>query len=142
MVATIPEYRIPVCSPKLLERIPLRRVEDLRHHTLLHTASQPAVWSDWLKAAGAADLTPLQSLVLEHNYQALQGALDGLGVANGSSGLIVDELASGRLVAPLAGPRLAGEGYRAYVPATRIKDPAIEAFHRWLQQLATGADEV
>lgn len=140
MVATIPEYRIPVCSPKLLERVPLRLVEDLRQHTLLHTASQPHVWRDWLTAAGAADLTPRQSLVLEHNYQALQGALDGLGVANGSSGLIADELASGRLVTPLSGPRLPGEGYRAYVPAPRITDPAIEAFRRWLQLLAARPD--
>ena len=139
MVSSVPEYRLPVCSPKLLERLPLRRVDDLREHTLLHTVSQPTAWSDWLKAVGFADLIPRQSLVLEHNYQALQGALEGLGVANGSSALIADELADGRLVAPLPEPKLRGDGYRAYVPATKIRDPGVVAFRNWLQQLADGS---
>ena len=140
VVSSLPEFRIPVCSPKLLAHIPLRRVEDLREHTLLHTVSQPAIWSNWLKAAGAADLTPRQSLVLEHNYQALQGALDGLGVANGSSALIADELANGRLVTPLDGPKLPGEGYCTYVPETKIKDPGVVAFRDWLNRLSPSAE--
>ena len=59
-------------------------------------------------------------------------------MANGSSALIADELANGRLVAPLPEPKLRGDGYRAYVPATKIKDPGIVAFRNWLQQRATG----
>jgi LysR family transcriptional regulator, glycine cleavage system transcriptional activator len=130
------EYRIPVCSPKLLKQIPLRRVADLRKHTLLHPASRPTVWLDWLKAAGVPDLKPKQSLVFEHNYQTLQGALDGLGVASGSSALIADDVASGRLVIPFAEPKLPAEGYCAYVPEAKTKHPAVTAFGAWLQRIS------
>ena len=54
IVWSLPEYRIPVGSPKLLARIPLRCVLDLEKHTLLHSTSRLAVWSDWLKVAGAS----------------------------------------------------------------------------------------
>ena len=35
------EQRLPVCSPGLLDRVPLRTLHDLRRHTLLHTLSSP-----------------------------------------------------------------------------------------------------
>ncbi|HTZ77469.1 MAG TPA: transcriptional regulator GcvA [Stellaceae bacterium] len=133
---SLPGYRIPVCSPRLLARVPLRRPQDLRRHTLLHPASGPTVWSDWLKAAGVPDLKPKQSLVFEHSYQTLQGALDGLGVATGSSVLIADDVASGRLVTPFAGPRVPAESYRAYVPRAKAKDAGIAAFCDWLQRIS------
>jgi LysR family transcriptional regulator, glycine cleavage system transcriptional activator len=72
---TLADFRIPVCSPKLLARAPLRHLRDLEKHTLLHAATRPGVWPDWLKATGIPDLKPRQSLVLEHSYQTLQGAL-------------------------------------------------------------------
>jgi LysR family transcriptional regulator, glycine cleavage system transcriptional activator len=134
----LPEHRIPVCSPALIARLPLRQPQDLRRHTLLISASRPEAWAQWLEASGLAGLAPRQSLVLEHNYQALQGALDGLGVAMGSSALIADDVASGRLVTPFAGPRVPAEGYRAYVAEARAGDPAIAAFCEWLQQIGAG----
>jgi LysR family transcriptional regulator, glycine cleavage system transcriptional activator len=132
---SLSEYRLPVCSPKLLRRLPLRRLADLSWHTLLHAASRPNVWPDWLKAAGVPGLVARQSLVLEHNYQALQGALDGLGVALGSSALIGDDLAAGRLVSPFAGPKLPGDGYCAYVPRASANDPAVIRFGEWLARV-------
>jgi LysR family glycine cleavage system transcriptional activator len=136
VVATMPEYRIPVCSPGLLARLPLRDPADLQHHTLLYSASQPAIWGDWLATAGVPGLKPRQSLVFEHNYQALQGALDGLGVATGSSALIADDVAAGRLVVPFSGPQLPARGYRAYVSKEKIKEPGVVAFRDWAQQLS------
>uniref|UniRef100_UPI00083063C4 LysR substrate-binding domain-containing protein n=1 Tax=Cupriavidus sp. D384 TaxID=1538095 RepID=UPI00083063C4 len=45
------EERVPVCSPALLARVPLRSAADLRQHTLLHTSSLPRLWPDWLPRA-------------------------------------------------------------------------------------------
>jgi LysR family transcriptional regulator, glycine cleavage system transcriptional activator len=136
IVWSLREYRIPVCSPKLLARIPLRRLRDLEKHTLLHPISRPTVWSDWLKAAGVPDLRARGSLVFEHNYQTLQAALDGLGVASASSALIDDDLAAGRLVLPFSGPKLPGEGYCAYVPKTKSKDQIVLRFCDWLHRIS------
>jgi LysR family transcriptional regulator, glycine cleavage system transcriptional activator len=136
IVWSLQEYRIPVCSPKLLARIPLDRSRDLEKHTLLHPTSRPSVWADWLKAAGVPDLKPRRSLVFEHNYQTLQAALDGLGVATASSALIDDDIAAGRLVRPFSGPKLPGEGYCAHVPKAKSKDQIILRFCDWLHRIS------
>ncbi|MFB0823814.1 transcriptional regulator GcvA [Chromobacterium violaceum] len=132
------ESRLPVCSPGLLERLPLASPTDLVRHTLLHTAGSPEFWPQWLDAAGVPDLQPAASLTLEHFYLTLQAALDGLGVALGPSRLIADDLAAGRLVQPFAGPRLEDWRYFAYVPETRDGHPAVAAFCRWLAQADHG----
>jgi LysR family glycine cleavage system transcriptional activator len=139
---TLPLYRIPVCSPPLLAARPIASLADLREHTLLHAASRPTAWADWLRLAGAAEPAPGRSLVFEHHYQTLQGALEGLGIACGSSALIADDVAEGRLVLPFAGPRLPTEGYRAYVPQSKAADANIVAFCTWLRSVSTGRDRV
>ncbi|WP_342107811.1 transcriptional regulator GcvA [Methylobacterium sp. SI9] len=126
------ERRIPVCSPTLLRRLPLAFPEELRQHTLLHAATLPRVWPDWLRAAGVPDLTPQASVTLEHFYLTLQAALDGLGVAMGPERLIADDVTAGRLVLPFAGPALPARSYYTYVPEARSEDPAIRTFCGWL----------
>jgi LysR family transcriptional regulator, glycine cleavage system transcriptional activator len=134
--AFLSERRIPVCSPALLQRLPLERPEDLRQHTLLHAATLQRVWPDWLRAAGVPDLTPQASVTLEHFYLTLQAALDGLGVAMGPERLIADDVAAGRLTLPFAGPSLPARSYYTYVPEPRAEDPAVRAFCGWLAEAA------
>jgi LysR family transcriptional regulator, glycine cleavage system transcriptional activator len=136
IIWSLPEYRIPVCSPDLAARIPLRCLLDLEKHTLLHSTSRPTVWPDWLKAAGAPDMKPQHSLVFEHNYQTLQAAVDGLGVAIASSALIDHEIAAGQLIVPFSGPKLPAEGYCAYLPKSKLNDPIVGMFCQWLQRIA------
>lgn len=94
------EERLPVCSPVLLDRLPLRTFRDLRRHTLLHTSSLPRLWDDWLAKAGIADLEPDAALILDHFYLTLQAALDGIGIAMRPTALISDDLAHNRLAGP------------------------------------------
>ncbi len=126
------ETRIPVCSPALLARIALRRPEDLSEHTLLHAATLPEVWAQWLLAAGAPTLEPHGSVTLEHFYLTLQAALDGLGVAMGPERLVADDVTAKRLVIPFAGPALPARSYCTYVSELRVDDPAVRAFCEWI----------
>jgi LysR family transcriptional regulator, glycine cleavage system transcriptional activator len=126
------ERRIPVCSPALLERLPLAEPADLEAHTLLHAATLPQVWPQWLQAAGVGTLEPRASVTLEHFYLTLQAALDGLGVAMGPERLIADDIAAGRLTYPFAGPALPARSYYTYVPEARADDPSVRAFCDWL----------
>ncbi|CAM2155556.1 LysR family transcriptional regulator, glycine cleavage system transcriptional activator [Pararobbsia alpina] len=126
------EARLPVCSPKLLKAKKLRKPQDLEHFTLLHTATYPRMWPDWLAAAGCPDLKPQQSLTLAHFYLTLQGALDGLGVAMGPIALVADDIAEGRLVLPFDKPTLDPWRYFTYVAAARENDAAVRAFKEWL----------
>ena len=130
------ERRIPVCSPTLLRRLPLTEAGQLRGHTLLHAATLPQVWPQWLESAGVPGLEPRASVTLEHFYLTLQAALDGLGVAMGPERLIADDVAAGRLTCPFAGPALPARSYFTYVPETRANDPAVRAFCTWLAAAA------
>lgn len=129
------EHRLPVCSPAALRRHRLRRPGDLANHTLLHAATQPRLWPDWLALAGLRDVEPAGELVLDHNYLALQAAIDGLGVAIGPTALVASDLAAGRLVAPFSSPVLPSRSYCAYVPEGAGTDPAIRDFCAWLRRI-------
>lgn len=134
------EVRLPVCAPKLLEGRTLRKPEDLARFTLLHTATYPGMWPEWLAAAGHADLAPRHSLTLEHFYLTLQGALDGLGIAMGPIALVADDIAEGRLVLPFKGPALPPWRYFTYVTAPRAEETAVRAFKDWLKLAGTGTE--
>jgi LysR family glycine cleavage system transcriptional activator len=130
------ETRIPVCSPALLESLPLATPRDLGRHTLLHAATLPGVWSQWLVAARVPDLTPASTVTLEHFYLTLQAALDGVGVAMGPTALVADDVKAGRLVYPFEGPALPARSYYAYVPDAQADDPAVRSFCGWLRKVA------
>lgn len=128
------EERLPVCSPALSERLPLRSPGDLRQHTLLHTSSLPRLWPDWLASAQIPDLKPAASLTFDHFYLTLQAAIDGIGIAMGPTALVADDLAAGRLVAPFSGPRLPSRSYCTYVADAKVGDERVVLFRSWLEQ--------
>ncbi|MFM0392015.1 transcriptional regulator GcvA [Paraburkholderia phytofirmans] len=130
------EERIPVCSPALLQRLPLRTPDDMRQHTLLHTSSLPRVWPDWLASAKIPALRPAAALTFDHFFLTLQAAIDGIGIAMGPTALVADDLAAGRLVAPFAGPRLPSRSYCTYVPDGKSADELVVLFRAWLEREA------
>jgi LysR family transcriptional regulator, glycine cleavage system transcriptional activator len=131
------EQRVPVCSPALLQRLPLRAPGDLHRHTLLHTSSLPRLWPDWLAKAELAELNPAAALTFDHFYLTLQAAIDGIGVAMGPTALIADDLASGRLVVPFDGPRLPSRSYCTYIPDDKASDEMVLLFRAWLEREGT-----
>jgi LysR family glycine cleavage system transcriptional activator len=128
----------PVSSPRLLDSDhPLREPRDLIHHTLLHLewsweSSGWPDWAMWLRSAGVAGIDAERGPRFTQHSMALQAAVEGQGVALGTTSHVVDHLAAGRLVSPfdLCMPtRLA---YYVVVPPDRLREPAIAAFRDWL----------
>jgi len=128
------ERRLPVCSPALLNRLPITSVEDLSRHTLLHTSKLPRIWHEWFAVAGSRYVEPASTLVFDHFYLSIQAAVDGLGVAMGPSVLVREELENGRLIAPFEEISLPTKNYHAYIPENGAGDPVIQAFCRWLEE--------
>ena len=126
------EREIPVLSPKLFERLPLARAEDLVQHMLLHAETRPGAWRRWLGVAGVETLMPAGNQHFDHFYLALQAAVDGLGVALGPLPVIQDEIDAGRLIATLEGPAVPARAYCLIVPAAPASDPMVLAFCRFL----------
>src|ERR1700720_175835 len=126
------ETRLPVLSPELIKKAPLRAPADLERHTLLHAATLREAWPRWMAAADVSDLTPARDQVFEHFYFAIQAALECLGVVMGPLALISDELRAGRLLAPIKEPALRTRGDFVYALAASSDSPAVAALRKWL----------
>jgi LysR family glycine cleavage system transcriptional activator len=129
------EHEIPVCAPALLEHAAIATPADLARQTLLHADKRPGAWARWLAAAGVPDIERAAARQrFDHFYLALQAATDGLGVALGPLPIIADDLAAGRLVAPLAGPLVPSPSYCWIVSAGLKDSPPVAAFCAWLTE--------
>ena len=128
----------PVCSPRLLEGPhPLRDPADLAHHTLLHLEWAPATgeypdWRAWLLAAGVTGVDPERGPRFTQHSMVLQAALEGQGVALGTTSHVVDDLAAGRLVWPFDLCMPTRFAYWVVAPRENADRPDIAAFRAWL----------
>lgn len=139
------EEVLPVCSPKLLTRAtPLATPDDLRHHNLLHLEwrdgkSAPwLTWTVWLEVMQVADFKPKGSLRFNQYDQVIQAAIDGQGVALGSSALVRQLLRDGKLIAPLPQASKSSRSYFAVTSPLHDTRPDVAAFIGWLIQQAKG----
>jgi LysR family glycine cleavage system transcriptional activator len=128
----------PVCNPGLIDGSPpLRKPDDLRHHTLLHfewvkrVETDPS-WRLWLRAAGVAGIDTTRGLKFNDESMAVQAAIDGDGVALCSSVLVADDLAEGRLVKPFDVSLEVEHAYYLVYPQAAFNPPKVTAFHKWI----------
>ncbi len=129
----------PVCSPALLKGgKPLRRPEDLAHHTLLHTTVAREDWQLWLTAAGLpVSLALRRGLSFDQSFMALQAATEGLGVALGRTRLVEKDIAAGRLVVPFDLVLPSDAGFYIVAPEETSDTPRIALFRDWLVSSVT-----
>ena len=103
----ITEWIGPVRAPAYLKSVGVRAPADLARVRVLATKTRPQAWADWLATSGnTVELRTHESF--EHFYLLIQAAVCGLGVAVVPHMLVIDDLRSGKLVAPfgfLPGPR-------------------------------------
>jgi LysR family glycine cleavage system transcriptional activator len=139
------EAVMPVCSPSLRASVahPLKRPEDLRHHTLLHFESAgkaPLVeWALWLRAMKLDDLQPASVLHFSLYDQMIHAAISGQGVALGRLPLIARLLKDGQLVAPFSNKVVSPLGYQLLLSAAAASKPQVLQFADWLRQEARAA---
>lgn len=132
------DRRLPACSPELLRARPIASVQDLRRHTLLHSATTSSAWSEWLALAGAPQLRPLHHMEFEHVHLQLEAAVNGLGIALASLPLIQADLAAGRLTCPILQPEWSAQDY-LLVSENQEEDAAVRAFRSWIIDNARSA---
>ena len=140
------EEVFPVCSPRLLEGPhPLRTLDDLRWHTLVHVDGyvQDDYWPDWtmwLQSAGIGDMEVRRGLRFSHTSLALQAAMAGQGVVLGSRVLAGNDLTAGRLVRPFAHGARMSFAYYMVCPEALADEPRIAAFREWIIDEAAAAE--
>lgn len=125
----------PVCSPAFLcNDKPLTSIDNLHYYTLLHDANYEC-WRDWLRLAGLKDIQADKGTIIDDTNVLIQAALDGQGIALGSTTFVEDHLESGRLVRPFDVILENEFSYYVVCPESHLKNPAVLAFKEWLLSL-------
>jgi len=129
---------VPVCSPRLLEgEHPLRKPDDLRHHTLLHDdtvveeGARPS-WNDWLQSVGVTDIDATRGPHFSDAALAMDAAIEGMGVTLAIKSLVTSEIETGRLAVPFDIASPTGYAYYLVTPESAVDIRAVSAFRDWL----------
>jgi DNA-binding transcriptional LysR family regulator len=96
-----------VCSPEYLQAARIRSFNDLAPARRLAPKTRPKAWAEWASASGSNDAKLIPHEFYDHFYLMIQAAICGLGIAPVPRMLVLDDLRSGKLVAPfgfVAGP--------------------------------------
>jgi len=125
VTAFIANHTGPVMTPALAERFAADPLSAPR----LGSQSHPQGWAIWAAVAGF-ELAPAPEQPFAHVHYAHDAALAGLGVAIMSWPLVAEDVAEGRLVAPLGFRR--AESAFALIAAPGGESRALGAFRRWL----------
>jgi LysR family glycine cleavage system transcriptional activator len=131
------EVMTPVCSPALRRQAgkPLKRPEDLQHHTLLHGAHDNAQlpdWSLWLRAMQIEHLKPAGAMHFSDYDQMMNAAVRGQGVALGRFPLTQGLVLERKLVAPFSQKLASPMGYHLLRSAASADKPEVSDFAAWL----------
>lgn len=129
----------PVCAPGLPSRErPLRRPEDLLHHTLLHDEVSDLEggldWARWAQASGLSTLDVKRGPLFSDSSFVVLAAIAGQGVALARQALAIDDLAAGRLVRPFGKPTPVAIRYWLVTAPGKANWPKIRALRDWLLQ--------
>lgn len=133
------EELFPVCSPRLLERgHRFAHPSDLAGQTLLHFEGRAddrdfSGWNQWLSVAGVAGIEVVNGPRFSMSSMVLQAAMDGQGIALGSSVLAADDLRAGRLVRLFETNVRAKHNYYLICTRNTFNRPDIQRFVRWIK---------
>lgn len=127
----------PVCSPSLLREHGPLDCDAIGRFPLLHdstaeTDGSGADWASWCAHAGRPDLPCQPGQRLSNAMLALEAAAAGLGLALGRESLVEEDLASGRLTAPLAVSAPTTFSYWLVCLPDARGAPRTVAFRAWL----------
>ncbi|MCR9125871.1 MAG: LysR family transcriptional regulator [Rhodobacteraceae bacterium] len=136
------ERVLPVCAPSLVQGRALGDPAAVLDLPLLHIQTRPQAWRDWLGQAGVQAKDALPGTMYDQFATITQAALHGLGMALMPDYLVEQDLAAGRLIAPL-GPAIEARGaYHLVWPRSRNRHAALEKFRAWLADQAEPEDRI
>ncbi len=127
----------PVCSPIVSEAFARGvQLDDISRIPLLHDQMPDVTWADWLKAAGAARVSPSRGMRFSHTGHAIDAAVSGRGRALGRLPLVADDLAGGRLVQRFAEICELEYAYYLLGPHQRRQNKKLDQIVAWLMAKA------
>lgn len=122
----------PLCAPQMAASI--ETPQDLLQHRLIQSDNKQIRWPAWFAVNKVTLSSSPRGSRFDRSFLALAAAADGLGVALESTLLAQRELASGRLVAPLAGRAedIRYVGHYLVFPKSSGQRGSLRIFASWL----------
>lgn len=135
-LALFDEEVVPVCAPEWLAEHPMTQPADLTGVVLLQCTSRPEAWHEWFLAQQLHSPNSYHGPRFDTFYMCIHAAVAGCGMALIPRYLVEDELASGKLVAPVpAAMPSAGSHFIAYSEhAAQV--PKVKCFVQWILERA------
>lgn len=129
---------VAVCAPEMLpDGRRLQSAEDLRNFTLLHMATRPNAWPDFLDTIGWSIPEPRQGASFGHFFMVLEAASQGHGIALVPRILAEQDLAARRLTVAID-HRVKSSGAYYFLCRHHHWDlPKVRTFHDWLRAEAS-----
>jgi DNA-binding transcriptional LysR family regulator len=131
IIRLMPERVGPVMLP------PLRKRFESGDYVALGSRTRPDAWEAWLDAHMDAP-RPRTTRLLDHHFLMAEAALGGLGVALAPQAIAADDVANGRLEAPLGFDR-DGTDYGLIHPKSIIVSSGLSALRDWLTAESEGS---
>ena len=122
---------VPACAPSLLQRLPIRTLEDLNRHTLIVHEARRDAWERWAESVGVR-LRPKKFVRFDTMAAAAEAAEHGVGVALVSSRTGNERFAQRSLVRLFDTELQTGESYFLLLRREDATRPDIRTLTQWL----------
>ncbi len=130
----VEEEFIPVCAPHYAAAGSLTP-EDLPKFRLIHSAKSQAQWTTWFPLAGVTSTDRWQRVLFDRSHMAIDAAARGMGIALESTLMMEEELASGRLICPVASyPAIRLVTQWIVCPLDHLRRKKVRIFLDWLRE--------
>lgn len=126
------EIIVPVASSALIDRFPITTPQDLTAAPLLHLATRPKLWAEWLNANECQTGAAFHGHRFDQFNMVIDAALNGFGFALLPRYLIEEEILTGRLQVVLDCPMSTSKGYYIVKPDGSHGSPVSLEFEKWL----------
>ena len=126
------EIIVPVASPELIERYPMKEPAELENKPLLHLATRPKMWTQWFELNGSELNSAYRGNRFDQFSMVIEAAVAGLGFGLVPLYLIEQELAKDRLRIVFDRPMQTENSYYLVVPEGKQENPVSEAFRAWI----------
>jgi LysR family glycine cleavage system transcriptional activator len=124
------ESMLPMCSPAYRTKAALRKPADLRGATLIHQATRPSAWAEWLEHAGVAPANAFRGPTYDQFGMVAAAAAAGVGAALLPKFLVEQQLRERKLVLLFDLPLLTASAYYIVLPEGAPRKIATE-FADW-----------
>jgi LysR family glycine cleavage system transcriptional activator len=124
--------RVPICSPKLLEKHPINSAEDLLTQKLFIVKRRKEEWASWFALDDIEYLPKQRPISFSSSSLAVTAAIKGAGIALADVSLAADNIKKGDLVIPVDMRLTLKKAFYLVYPKNRKMTFAMQAFKEWV----------